>query len=63
MASKIKGEVWEWVAIFAALSALWPWILGFRHPVWQFGLYLGLALMLIVAVRRIRRFKDLIRRK
>jgi len=63
MATKIKGEAWEWVAIFVALFALWPWILGFRHPVWQVALYLALVLMFIVAVRKIRRFKGLIRRK
>lgn len=59
MAGKIKGEVWEWVAIFAALLALWPWILGFKHPVWKLVLYLALALMLIVAIRKIRRFKSI----
>ena len=63
MATKIKGEAWEWVAIFVALFALWPWILGFRHPVWQFSLYLALALMFIVALRKIKRFKGLIKKK
>jgi len=51
------------VAIFAALLALWPWILGFRHPVWQAALYLALALMFIVALRKIKRFKGLIKKK
>jgi len=59
MASKIKGEVWEWVAIFVALFALWPWILGFKHPLWKFALYLALALMLLVTVRKIRRFRSI----
>ena len=63
MASKIKSEVWEWVAIFVALFALWPWILGFRHPIWQVALYMALVLMFIVALRKIKRFKGLIKKK
>ncbi len=52
------GEWWEWLAIFFAMAAMWPKILSWEHIVWDFLLWTGLALMLIVLRRRARRIRE-----
>lgn len=52
--------IWETAAIFFALFALWPWQLGWEpRRFWCGVLIAALVLMLVVAYRRISRFRRL----
>lgn len=48
--------IWETAAIFFAIFALWPWRLKWEpRALWSSVLVAALLLMVLVAVRRIRR--------
>jgi len=52
--------IWETAAIFVAIFALWPWLLGWEPRRFWWGVLVGaLVLMLVVAYRRIRRLHAL----
>ena len=57
--AKRANPIWEWVAIFFAIAALWPRIIAnvLHWPAWlTWGLLVvALALMVLVFVRRVRR--------
>lgn len=53
-----KVEIIETIAIFVAIGSLWPgWVLRWEHPVWQIFMYVMGIVMVIIMVRRIRRFQ------
>ena len=76
--SSRKAPVWETVAIFASILAIWPGVFRFwaansdriamedlplastlhwGSPVWDVLMIAALGLMVIVAVRRVRRLR------
>jgi fatty acid desaturase len=54
---RARRPLWETVAIFLAIASLWPaYILNLDGQVWKWISYVMLALMVVVAVRRLRAF-------
>jgi hypothetical protein len=54
-----RRPLWETLAIFLAIASLWPaYILNLHHPAWKWVCYLMLPLMVVIAVRRLSRFKE-----
>lgn len=51
------GEWWEWIAIFLAIAALWPKILGWEGIIWDIAMLGALAAMVVVFIRRSRRMR------
>ena len=48
----------EDIFILLCIGSLWPVILGWNHPIYQAVLYLALAGLLVILVRRIKRFRQ-----
>ena len=53
-----KVRLFEDVFIILCILSLWPVILGWDDPVYQFALYLALAGLLVIFFRRIKRFNQ-----
>lgn len=53
-----KGELWEWLAIFFAIAAIWPKILRWPSIFWDVVLFVAAILMVWVFLRRARRMKE-----
>jgi len=53
-------EILETVAIFLAIFSLWPPVLHWQHFGWKVFMYLMLAVMVLVFVRRWRRYRRLV---
>jgi membrane protein implicated in regulation of membrane protease activity len=47
-------EKLDWLVIFAAMASLWPWAFGFRPPWYRLVLLASLAVMALMAARRLR---------
>ena len=45
----------EALATVLAVLSLWPWILGWTHPLWKVFMYFMLAVMLALFIANIRR--------
>ena len=51
---------WETIAILLSMVALWPRvILNWPEPIWEYLLYVVLAVMIFIAILRIRRIHSL----
>ena len=48
----------EDIFIILCILSLWPVILGWQQPVYEAVLYLALVGLVVILVRRIRRFRD-----
>jgi hypothetical protein len=53
-----KVRLYEDLFILLCILALWPVILGWHDPVYEFALYVALAGLLVIFFRRLRRFKQ-----
>ncbi|MCC7260882.1 MAG: hypothetical protein IT369_00030 [Candidatus Latescibacteria bacterium] len=53
-----KVRLYEDLFILLCILALWPVILGWDDPVYEFALYVALAGLLVIFFRRLRRFKQ-----
>lgn len=53
-------EIVETVAIFLAIFSLWPVILGWQHGAWKIFMYVMLAAMAAVFVRRWLAYRKLL---
>ena len=58
-----RSAIWETVAIFFAIVAMWPLVLRWEGPIFQVLLYLALLVMIVVFVRRWKKFHRLFERK
>jgi membrane protein YdbS with pleckstrin-like domain len=52
-------EKLDWVLILAAVASLWPWAFGFRPPWYKLVLLASLAVMALMAARRIKLLRQL----
>lgn len=52
-----KVRLAEDVFIVLCILTLWPVILGWDEPVYEFALYVALAGLLVIFFRRIKRFQ------
>lgn len=52
-----RVRLFEDLFILLCILALWPVILGWDEPVYEFALYVALAGLLVIFFRRIRRFR------
>ena len=50
-------HLFEDIFIILCIVCLWPVILGWTHPLYQALLYIALAGLIIIFVRRVRRFR------
>lgn len=55
----LRSFAWETVAIFFAILAMWPMILRWEGLIFKIILYFALLLMVLVLVRRWKRFSRL----
>ncbi len=53
------GVIVEWVLIFAAMAALWPWAFGYRPAWYRLVLVGALVAMGWVFVRRLGRVRPM----
>jgi hypothetical protein len=53
-----KGELWEWIAIFLSIAALWPKILRWPGILSDVAVFAAAILMIWVFIRRARRMKE-----
>lgn len=51
-----RGRRLEDIFVLLSVITLWPVVMGWNHPVYQATLYLALIGLLIVLVRRVKRF-------
>ena len=47
----------EDIFIILSIASLWPTIIGWNHPVYEFLLYVALISLVVIFVRRVRRFR------
>ncbi len=52
-----KVRLYEDIFIILCVLSLWPVILGWDDPVYEFALYLALAGLLVIFFRRMKRFQ------
>ena len=52
-----KIRMYEDLFIILCVLSLWPVILGWDEPVYEFALYLALAGLLVIFFRRMKRFQ------
>lgn len=52
-----KVRLCEDIFIVLCILSLWPVILGWDEPVYEFALYVALAGLLVIFFRRIKRFQ------
>ncbi len=48
----------EDIFILLCILTLWPVILGWRHPVYEFVLYAALLGLVVIFYRRVQRFRQ-----
>ena len=53
-----RGRLVEDIFILLCVLSLWPVILGWQHPIYEVGLYVALAGLVAILVRRARRFSQ-----
>ena len=54
-----RRPLWETAAIVLAIASIWPaYVLNLEGNVWKWISYVMLAVMIVVAVRRLRAFKE-----
>jgi hypothetical protein len=53
-----KVRLAEDIFIILCILSLWPVILGWEEPVYEFALYVALAGLLVIFFRRVKRFKQ-----
>ena len=53
MQNSIFGRFWPAIAIILAIMSLWPRILGWKNPAWDYLMYAALAVMLWLCVYNI----------
>ena len=53
-----RHKLVEDVFILLCIASLWPVVLGWTEPIYQYLLYVALAGLIFIFVRRIRRFHD-----
>lgn len=51
-----RARLAEDIFILLCILSLWPVIFGWRHPVFEALLYAALAGLVLILVRRVRRF-------
>ena len=47
----------EDIFIILCIASLWPTIIGWSHPAYEFLLYVALIGLVVIFVRRVRRFR------
>ncbi|MBI2501750.1 MAG: hypothetical protein HYW07_00750 [Candidatus Latescibacteria bacterium] len=52
-----KIRLFEDIFIVLCILSLWPVILGWDEPVYEFALYVALAGLLVIFFRRVKRFQ------
>ncbi|MSR83060.1 MAG: hypothetical protein EXS58_09060 [Candidatus Latescibacteria bacterium] len=52
-----KIRLYEDIFIVLCVLSLWPVILGWDEPAYEFALYLALAGLLVIFFRRMKRFQ------
>ena len=52
-----KARLYEDIFIILCILSLWPVILGWDEPVYEFALYVALAGLLVIFFRRMKRFQ------
>lgn len=52
-----KVRLYEDLFIILCIFSLWPVILGWDEPVYEFALYVALAGLLVIFFRRVKRFQ------
>ena len=52
-----KVRLYEDIFIVLCILSLWPVILGWDDPVYEFALYVALAGLLVIFFRRMKRFQ------
>lgn len=52
-----KVRLYEDIFIVLCILSLWPVILGWDEPVYEFALYVALAGLLVIFFRRMKRFR------
>ncbi len=55
---KNKGHRLEDIFILLCVLTLWPVVLGLEHPLYEVALYGALLGLVVILVRRVRRFQD-----
>ena len=53
-----RHKLIEDIFILLCIVSLWPVVLGWTEPIYQYLLYVALAGLIFIFVRRIRRFHD-----
>ena len=53
-----RHKLIEDIFILLCIASLWPVVLGWTEPIYQYLLYVALAGLIFIFVRRIRRFHD-----
>lgn len=53
-----KKRIWwlEEILILLCIFTLWPTILGWRHPFYEYLLYVALTTLIVIFLRRLKRF-------
>lgn len=51
-----RHKLLEDLFILLCIASLWPVVLGWTEPIYQYSLYAALAGLIFIFVRRIRRF-------
>ncbi len=52
-----KVRLYEDIFIILCILALWPVILDWEEPIYEFALYVALAGLLVIFFRRVKRFR------
>jgi hypothetical protein len=52
-----KTRLAEDIFIILCILSLWPVLLGWDEPIYEFALYVALAGLLVIFFRRIKRFQ------
>jgi len=53
-----RHKLIEDIFILLCIASLWPVVLGWTEPIYQYLLYVALAGLIFIFVRRIRRFRE-----
>jgi len=53
-----KARLFEDIFILVSILSLWPVILGWDEPLYQFLMYVALAGLLVIFFRRLKRFRQ-----
>lgn len=52
-----RGRRLEDIFTLLCIFTLWPVLLGWQHPIYQATLYVALVGLIVILVRRVRRFQ------